>query len=252
MNTILQKRIKSYVDNIQGVIPNPSKPDETMIVDLIGYNAGLVIILGPHGEETIELKHFKPILRPLYQITETITIDGNEIIPIDVINNEIYIIDGVKEGFSYTGVNEFGSPRISYCGLTSGTLVLPYYIVNRLLEWGFDLDRFINKGLAESFDERTIVQTSRGMFEVTNFSKYSMKEMNSFEWYGFPSDMDEDEKIKIIDTAIDNDSGKTIYRRYGENDVSFFDPEISPTESFKTLFTSKGIYPSTETLLIKL
>lgn len=74
---------------------------------------------------------YKPILRPLSDLTKEIQVNGEKFVPIDKIN-------------------EYDETAMSYSlsFYIDCTLRLPYYVIKYLFEWHFDVFGLIEKGLA--------------------------------------------------------------------------------------------------------
>ena len=82
--------------------------------------------------ETEYTTDFKPILRPLSDLTKEIEVNGEKFLPLD----ELAIIEEVV-CLQYS--TEFFETSIKY---------LPNWIIEKLLEWHFDIYELIEKGLA--------------------------------------------------------------------------------------------------------
>tara|TARA_B100001146_G_C16196757_1_gene442106 strand:- start:3384 stop:3794 length:411 start_codon:yes stop_codon:yes gene_type:complete len=80
-----------------------------------------------------------PILRPLSDLTKDIGEWGEFITTIDLIRNEFIKIDGSHRNFDYP---------LTLDGKTCGILSLPYWVIQKLFEWHFDVFGLIEKGLA--------------------------------------------------------------------------------------------------------
>lgn len=83
----------------------------------------------------INEKGFKPILRPLSDLTKEIEVNGEKFVPIDKIN-------------------EYDETAMSYSlsFYIDCTLRLPYYVIKYLFEWHFDVFGLIEKELAIDFN----------------------------------------------------------------------------------------------------
>lgn len=75
--------------------------------------------------DVLENNH-KLVLRPLSDLTNSITHNGETFVPIDKLN-EKYSIDIDENGVCYNGVDEFG------------IFHLPYSVIKKIYEWKFDI-----------------------------------------------------------------------------------------------------------------
>ena len=87
-----------------------------------------------NGEHTILIAqaingYYKPILRPLSQLTQEIEHNGESFIPMDV----LYELFRKTDLFYFDKTNLFRNP---------------YEIIEKLIEWHFDVFGLINDGLA--------------------------------------------------------------------------------------------------------
>lgn len=175
--TLKTRDLKKYVHSIKGQVVYNNVIHECELIGIEDNNS--IKIYGKYGEEIIPISRFKPILRPLHQINEEITVDDKTFTPRDVICDQIRSSDGILEGFEYLGVDEHNRPRLRYHELISGALVLPYYITEMLVEWGFDIHELITKDLAVSITKTTILETSKGVFELTPLDQLQAKTLLS-------------------------------------------------------------------------
>ena len=84
---------------------------------------------------------FKPILRPLSDLTNPCLVDG--IIPLDVFDKT------GNDKFEYEDLRVFAILRSISDGVVDhGVDILPYYVIERLFQWHFDVFGLIEKGLA--------------------------------------------------------------------------------------------------------
>lgn len=97
------------------------------------------------------IEHFKPCLFHLNSLTKTITISGKEFVPID----EFEIGDGDDNGIEYNNGNIRlikDLEAISAGSLYQNIHFLPYSVVNKLIEWHFDIDNLLEQKLAFDAD----------------------------------------------------------------------------------------------------
>lgn len=99
-----------------------------------------------NGEQTILIAqalngYYKPILRPLSDLTKEIEVNGEKFVPIDIIYKLWY--------GNYLG--QF-SKEIILQKIKLFSTKMPYFIVEKLHEWHFDTNQLIEKGLAIDFN----------------------------------------------------------------------------------------------------
>tara|TARA_B100000378_G_scaffold236018_1_gene202683 strand:- start:4540 stop:4968 length:429 start_codon:yes stop_codon:yes gene_type:complete len=97
-----------------------------------------------------EIEDIKPILRPLSDLTKKIEHNGEMFIPLDYLVSEDeddYFVDTDFESYikARLGNSDYEKHMIKY---------LPYGLINKLLEWHFDVFGLIEKGLA--IDKNTL------------------------------------------------------------------------------------------------
>lgn len=85
------------------------------------------------GKKYLFNKDFKPILRPLSDLTEEIEVNGKKFVPMDILDkrNNMELHDWFKE---------FDRQELVNC--------LPYWVVEFMLKWNFDVFGLIKDGLA--------------------------------------------------------------------------------------------------------
>jgi hypothetical protein len=83
-----------------------------------------------------EPQDFKPILRPLSDLTKKIEDNGNKFVPIDYINQHYLKCTIDKDGIVNDGIDKYE------------ILFLPYCLIKELLQLHFDVFGLIEKGLA--------------------------------------------------------------------------------------------------------
>lgn len=86
-------------------------------------------------------KYFKPILRPLSDLTKEIEHNGEKFVPLNEIKN--------LELYSHYELEDFVRNNFSYGNIDS----LSYQLLNQLLEWHFDVFDLHSKGLCIYYNE---------------------------------------------------------------------------------------------------
>tara|TARA_R110000803_G_scaffold10007_5_gene31097 strand:+ start:1555 stop:1962 length:408 start_codon:yes stop_codon:yes gene_type:complete len=86
---------------------------------------------------TTKSDNYKPILRPLSDLTKEIEVDGNKFIPYE----DDYLSDAIC---SYENLDLL----CEYNGDISNDSTIPYPIMSLLFQWHFDVFGLIEKGLA--------------------------------------------------------------------------------------------------------
>lgn len=132
METLELKHLAPYLPyGLKGIIKNKT----VLLQNLNKYS--LETIPSIHGYTYCSFEHFKPILRPLSDLTKEIEIDGKKIVP------------------RYTGIlckyEIIMNPDFSFFdGIGSNNEIddMPYRVIQKLLEWHFDIFGLIEKGLA--------------------------------------------------------------------------------------------------------
>lgn len=121
-----------------------------------------------HGHEYMDFEYIKPILRPLSDLTKKIEVNGEKFVPLELLG-KIYEPKGIFEDEVFgwdcaTGGDDYqdyyyviesdltysiscGNPNDSYSySIESGNL--HFNIIQKLLEWHFDIHGLIQAGLA--------------------------------------------------------------------------------------------------------
>jgi hypothetical protein len=139
----LPYRLKFYAGKIE---------DALLIYPMLGlnehYNKIISIKTFSNGEDTtygfqempIEQYHLKPILRPMSELIKEIEHNGEKIIPCDYWDKEVNRIKYQDELRNMA--------KHSYC---DG--YLPYFIMEKLFEWNFDVFNLIDSDLAVNYNE---------------------------------------------------------------------------------------------------
>lgn len=83
------------------------------------------------------LESFKLILHPLSDLTKEIEVNGGKFVPMDA----LYEIFNKK---LFTGLSKYGMNKKIELYVTC----MPYFVVEKLLEWHFDIHGLIESGLA--------------------------------------------------------------------------------------------------------
>ena len=100
---------------------------------------GITKIMGSHNIDIVNGEVFKPILRPLSDLTKEIEIDGEIFIP----------YDWIKENIDRHGC------YIDYSDMFIEPTEYAYNVVSKLFEWHFDVFGLIEKGLAIDINDLT-------------------------------------------------------------------------------------------------
>lgn len=95
---------------------------------------------------TVEIKNFKPILRPLSDLTKMIEVNGEDFVPYE---HSTFVEAMIA--------NEYLEYLCEAKASLAEDRLLPYSIVQLLFEWHFDVFGLIEKGLAK--DLNTIKET---------------------------------------------------------------------------------------------
>jgi hypothetical protein len=95
------------------------------------------------GDSECEIHDFKPILFPLSSLTKEITINGETFVPHDV-----FFEDEENEWFD----GNIWVDKI-FLGKATSLDFIPYGMIEKLLEWKFDVFNLIERGLAISVTE---------------------------------------------------------------------------------------------------
>jgi len=104
-------------------------------VELYSASSNILNISSPFGgNDYVEINEFKPILRTLSDLIKEIQHNGEKFVPINTIK-------------IFTDLNHFEYvERFIYDEETFG--LLPYWVMELLLEWNFDIFGLIPHGLA--------------------------------------------------------------------------------------------------------
>ena len=113
------------------------KTSFTENVKLLGIhtNNEYVYIGGSRIADGTNLSYVKPYLRPLSDLTKEIEHNGRKFIPIDWLENEYFNLDLHEQ--AQTLVSD--SRWLNHCN---------YLLIRHLLEWHFDIENLIERGLA--------------------------------------------------------------------------------------------------------
>lgn len=127
-------RLKSINDNWEGTLIG-LKNDNL----ITGTKTGVFVQADkPYNYEfAIPFKTVKPILRPLSDLTKEIDHNGERFVPIKEIER-LFTVEIESEG----------NGNFEMANILLDVLELPYCIVQKLLEWHFDIFGLIDKGLA--------------------------------------------------------------------------------------------------------
>jgi hypothetical protein len=87
---------------------------------------------------------WKPILRPLSDLTKDIEHEGERFNPVDLISTEYYPIDYFEDTEHLDYLNSWVNSKKR----DHHILFLPYGLINQLIQWKFDIHNLIEQGLA--------------------------------------------------------------------------------------------------------
>ena len=99
-------------------------------------------------DQLINDKYLKPILFPLSSLTKEITVNGETFVPIDFINKNIRKVVDI---YLVVGKINIDIETDNYSQIIN--LIDGYEIMQKLIEWKFDVFRLIELGLAEPVTE---------------------------------------------------------------------------------------------------
>ena len=88
------------------------------------------------------LEFIQPILLPLSDLTKEIEVNGEKFVPIDILSGETYY------DYELTKSNKLVEKDEKNIVILKCIDVYPYWIVQKLLQWHFDIFGLIDKGLA--------------------------------------------------------------------------------------------------------
>lgn len=120
-----------------------SSDSDKQVVDIISsvdYEHSIITFLNEGNRHIYDVK---PLLRPLSQLTKEITHNGETFVPIDIMYNHWLSLPeyGLEDD---TPLNRMLFDAIIGIPVTS----YPYYMVQMMHEWKFDLYDLINNNLA--------------------------------------------------------------------------------------------------------
>src|SRR6478736_9984112 len=128
--------MKLELKHLAGYLPYGLKgisTEENLGIEIVKgysiYGKNDTICLATNVDD-IDLELFKPILRPLSDLTKEIEVNGEKFVPLD-------------ELWKY---HNFSAMR--WGDIETDPTRYPYTIVEKLLEWHFDIHGLIEKGLA--------------------------------------------------------------------------------------------------------
>jgi len=95
--------------------------------------------------DDIDLELFKPILRPLSDLTKEIEVNGEKFVPIEVLNNMLFTKHSKLEYYE----SDFCKGAILFSTDIKGFNILSMDVrIQKLYEWHFDIHGLIEKNLA--------------------------------------------------------------------------------------------------------
>ena len=123
--------------------------------DIVGYLpykleikvGSKILIMGSAEFESniqtvIQIENIKPLLLPLSMLNQEIEVNGERFIPIELLDKETYIDYELSTKGNLVEKYDYGSVILEETG------VYPYWIIQKLYEWHFDLHSLIDKNLA--------------------------------------------------------------------------------------------------------
>ncbi|KGT09525.1 hypothetical protein NV63_06780 [Elizabethkingia anophelis] len=104
---------------------------------------------------------FKPILRPMTDLTKEITHNGETFIPIARLLRMKFPDEPLIGRYSIIKVSKSGYPRACFEFMSTKEIRIypfelfdaPYWIIQKLQEWQFDTEKLIERGLAINLNE---------------------------------------------------------------------------------------------------
>lgn len=148
------KHIVGYLPyGLKGLVRWEHK-NKTHIVHLYGILQNDLQIENPYGGlDYSSYEDFKPILRPLSDLTKEIEFNGVKFAPIewfeigdDSNDSQEYDHGNIKLIKTLEGISKYN--------ISNDVLFLPHGVVQKLYEWHFDIHGLIEKGLA--IDKNTL------------------------------------------------------------------------------------------------
>ncbi|MCW3784912.1 hypothetical protein [Plebeiibacterium sediminum] len=132
------------IDKLQLKHLAPYLPHNIKIQSQYGYGdydyKGRITTMGVFNIEMVNGEKWKPILRPLSDLTKEIVINGEAFMPLNEMNKTLQCASSIRDGRLAIDVRLFSTIIIS-----SGKY---YDCIQKLFEWHFDVFGLIKSGLA--------------------------------------------------------------------------------------------------------
>jgi len=111
------------------------------LVELVGIKNETYFIKGLSSQYAYgDIQEFKPLLRPLSDLTKEIEVNGEKFVPLDWFDKNYAPLscshEEMKEHF-----------------MKETLTVMPFVVIQKLIEWHFDVFGLIEKGLAINLNE---------------------------------------------------------------------------------------------------
>jgi len=127
--------MKLELKHLAGYLPYKVKVSKIHTLNIGNGIGGISHVLTTHS------KNYKPILRPLSDLTKEIEVNGEKFVPIEILN-ELFEINGLENtgnGYMIYGVR-------SENAIIAVDEMIDY--IEKLYEWHFDIHNLIKNGLA--------------------------------------------------------------------------------------------------------
>lgn len=113
------------------------------------------------GNTGKSISEFKPLLRPMSDLTKEITHNGETFVPIARLLRMKFPDEPLIGRYSIIKVSKSGYPRAYFEFMATKEIRIypfelfdtPYWIIQKLQEWKFDTEKLIERGLAINLNE---------------------------------------------------------------------------------------------------
>jgi len=124
------------------------RANESLFVEDLVLNGEILDYLFENSHQrNNSMNIYKPILRPLSDITKEIEVNGERFIPAAKLKSMVYEFDNIK--ISFVIVDGIGGRYIAWQANNDRTnRPVPYQFYEKLYEWHFDIFGLIDAGLA--------------------------------------------------------------------------------------------------------